>query len=243
MAFDAALAAAFLAQAAAAAFSALCYLGYRQARRELHGIERHGISAEGGAVPTMVMEADAPVEVILAKERRLYISTMTMSEAERWRGELVRFLARNIGALDMMPMLDGAEPRLLAAARFARALEGSGMKKAVARFLGRTMLRDRRRNPSNVTARWLWKNCSELQLAEILLIAYAYNNGAYIKKNYLSLMGKLGAVCLGMSGMPSPSSRGTGSGAPLCPESPYAPAHGQKKPPMKSASWRGAEND
>jgi len=229
----------------AAVFCGLLFLAYRHLRLVMHTMERHGISESGGAVPTIVMEKDAPVEVVLPGERRLYIATLTMQQADVWRKEFVLFLGRNITAVNMLPFLeasalDDPDERLRSIVRCIQIFRQHDMQASVARLLGKTILRDKRRNPGNVTARWLVRNCTELELAEILLVTYAYNNGAYIKKNYLSLLGRIAGISPGMNAMPLSSlpltgAARTGTETPLYQGSPYAPGLSPNAPGRKSA--------
>ena len=224
----------------------LIYRGYRHLRYTLHELERHGISETGGAVPTIVMEQDAPVEVVLPNERRLFISTLTMAQAEKWRKEFLLFMGKNFTALNLIPFLETAgdkQQQALAVLTFSQAFVNKGMRKNVARLLDKTVLRDKRRNPGNVTARWLLKNCTELELAEVLLVTYAYNNGAYIKKNYLSMMEKVAMMYPGMSDISSCSSLRTGTQANgierrHCLESPFAPERVVNERTMKQEKWQ-----
>jgi hypothetical protein len=230
----------------AAFFCAMLYLAYRHLRHTLHELERHGISGGGGAVPTMVMEQDAPVEIVLPGERRLYISTLTMQQADKWRKEFVLFLGRHILSLNLMPFLEmdnlkDKEDKILAILKLTRAIQQYKMKKALVKLLHKTLLRDRRRNPGNVTARWLWQNCTELELAEILLVTYAYNNGAFIKKNYLLLLEKVGGISPGMSDMqssnlPRTDAEQIGIDKPLFSESPFAQGLGPNALAKKSGN-------
>ena len=75
------------------------------------------------------------------------------------------------------------------------------------------------------------------------MVSFTNNNGAYIKKNYLSHLERLSAIYPGMSDMPSSNSlktdtTRTGIDRPLFQESPYAPEHVQNVSAKKSENLK-----
>lgn len=219
----------------------------------LHEIERFGISAGQGEVPTIVMEAERPVEILLPKGKKLWVRALPVALARRWRQEFLVFYASNLAAIEMLPFLhaeqvDNKEFLHATAGEFARTFIKGGMQKQVIRLLQRTLLSVSLCNPEKVSARWIAKNCSELKIAEMLLVVYAYNNGAYIKKNLQLMLEGMASVSLGMNGTPlsNAKTRGagpTGTDRPRFPDSPFAPGREQKEPPGSNESLIEPETD
>jgi hypothetical protein len=229
---------------------------YWQNRRyalTLHEIERFGISAGQGEVPTIVMEAERPVEIILPKGRKLWVRALPVAMARRWRQEFLVFYASNLTAIEMLPFLqaDQAENKDLlriTAGDFARTFIKGGMQKQVIRLLKKTLLSVSLCNPGKVSAGWIARNCSEIKIAEMLLVVYAYNNGAYIKKNLQRMLEGMASVSLGMNGTPlssakTPEKGQTGIGQPLFPDSPFAPGREQSAERGSNESLTDSESD
>lgn len=228
---------------------------YWQNRRyalTLHEIERFGISAGQGEVPTIVMEAERPVEIILPKGKKLWVRALPVTLARRWRQEFLVFFASNIAVMEMLPFLqseqaDNKELLRITAGDFARTFIKGGMQKQVVRLLKKTLLSASICNPGKVSAKWIMQNCSEIKIAEMLLVVYAYNNGAYIKKKLQRMLEGMASVSLGMSGTPlssakTPEKGQTGIGQPLFPDSPFAPGREQNEAPGNSESSTDSES-
>jgi hypothetical protein len=219
----------------------------------LHEIERFGISAGQGEVPTIVMEAERPVEIILPKGKKLWVRALPVSQARRWRQEFLVFYASNLASLEMLPFLsadqtENKELTNIMAKDFATAFIKGGMQSQVIRLLKRTLLSVSICNPGKVSARWIAKHCSEIKIAEMLLVVYAYNNGAYIKKNLQRMLEGMGSISLGMNGTPLHNAKTqekgqTGIGQPLFPDSPFAPGREQKEQPGKNESLTECASD
>ena len=239
------------ANAAFLGLAALLFFSYRRTRDAMNEIERHGISTAAGEVPSVVLERETSVEIVLPENKRLVVSVLPAADGERWRKLLFRFLSKQLFTANMLPFLEfhgmqDEAKKADAVEMFAKIQREHNMTRELTRLLDKTLLRRRpimaklpdgrekvtgwtNPNPDRITGRWLYQYASDIQIAEIVLIVYAYNSGAYIKKNYLSLLENLAKVFPGMNGMRSFRQSRTdtariGGDQPLYPDCRYTPA-------------------
>lgn len=251
------------ANAAFLGLAALLFFSYTRTRNALNELERHGISTAAGEVPSVVLENETSVEVILPEGKRLVVSVLSAEDGRRWRKLLFRFLSKQLFTANMLQFLEfqdlaDEEKRSAVVDQFTKIMHEHDMTRELTRLLDKTLLRRRpitaktqggketvigwtNPNPDRVTGKWLYRYASDVKIAEIIMIVYAYNNGAYIKKNYLSLLESLAKVFPGMNAMHSfrqskTDTARTGGDQPLYPDCRFTPVLTPKDQNMSAES-------